>query len=1493
MTSSSLVFRVFVSSTFADLSDERAALQAKVFPDLERLCAGHGAQFQAIDLRWGVSEEASLDQQAVTICLEEIARCQRITARPNFILLLGDRYGWRPLPPAIPGDELEQILDRVPVVTRRRIRHWYRHDLNAVPHRYLLQPRDGEFERDEAWGPEERTLRAALSAGAEAAGLDDAACMKFVASVTEQEAALGIFGQPDVVGHAFCFLRTIQGLPAGAAGFRDLDNTGERDSEAAERLERLKRRLRDRLGPEAVFEYSAAWAGSGPTLDHLPQLCEDVYAALARSIEAELAGAEALDPLERELEQHLRFGRDRRQAFVGRRTALERIAGYLSGDGEGPLAVTGPSGAGKTALMAEAMVQARRDFPDTRVLQRFIGATPRSASVRTLLQDLCRQLARLRGDDEASLPVGYHDLAERFRQELDAGQPGGGLVLFLDALDQLEHDRLSPDLSWLPARLPPAVRVVVSAVDGPVASSAARKFRSEPLQLESMSPTEGSELLDHWLADVHRTLQPHQRREVLDKFGPEGLPLYLKLAFEEARRWASYLSAERTVLSSTIPGIIRDLLSRLSAVENHGAVIVRRSLGYLATSRNGLSEGELLDVLSNDNEVLRDFKARSPRSPDIGKRLPMVAWSRLSFDLEPYLSDRRADGEMLRVFYHRQLADEVEKRYLGGGEGRERHQALARYFADRGFGPAAGDADQVNIRSLSELPYQQTLGELWDDVFATLTNFRFLEAKMRYSDVEERLGADGTVSRTYMGAFLLQDDFGFAVRRWPSHGLATMPARADQRVVLAAFGRALAREASALARRPELTWQQLANRLQWAGADVAAVIQSELDRRTSADGPPWLRLKTGFPESEALIRTLPADSQWAFGCSVDAAGSVAASVGADGVVKVWDARAGELRLELREHEGIATGCAVSPDGSLVCSTGADGAVRIWNVEDGTLRATLLGHRASANACALGPDSQLLVSVGSDGTLRFWNVMKAMPLAVLAAHDDVAGACAVSPDGSLVVSAGRDGTVRVWDAASADRRGMLTLKSPVLACAAGPAAMVVAGCEDGTLSVWNAAQATEQMRIHAHDGGTKGCTISSDGSLIATAGGDATVKLWDTARGSLLTTLRGHAMDVEACAISRDGSILISAGGDGTLRVWDPSAAATAQVTAGHQALVWSCEFTQQGDMAVSGGEDGALLLWDGRSGHTRGAYDSGQAAAIKDCVITPDDRLVITVRDDGTVRLFDLATSREAAVLRGHSGAVNACSAFPDAKLIVSAGSDRTCRIWDVNAQGEVGLMLGHTDQVWHCAVSPDGSFFVSASHDETLRLWRPEPWRSHHRLAGHQGQVWHCSVSPDAALVASAGSDRTARLWVAQSGELLVILKGHEGAVTRCAFTPDGNRVITASIDHTIGIWDVRSGQRIITLDGHVGPVWAFGLSPSGRFLVTGGHDGAVIVWDLASGSRLAQIPFPARLWCIATHPCVPVFACGGDGGLFHLLDLAGGSGLVTSSTWCTPSHI
>ena len=86
------IFRLFISSTFSDFIAEREALQKNFFPRLEKFCAERGARFQAIDLRWGITEEAQREHYTMPICLEEVRRCQQLSPRPNFAVLLGDRY---------------------------------------------------------------------------------------------------------------------------------------------------------------------------------------------------------------------------------------------------------------------------------------------------------------------------------------------------------------------------------------------------------------------------------------------------------------------------------------------------------------------------------------------------------------------------------------------------------------------------------------------------------------------------------------------------------------------------------------------------------------------------------------------------------------------------------------------------------------------------------------------------------------------------------------------------------------------------------------------------------------------------------------------------------------------------------------------------------------------------------------------------------------------------------------------------------------------------------------------------------------------------------------------------------------------------------------------------------------------------------------------------------------------------------------------------------
>jgi tetratricopeptide (TPR) repeat protein len=89
--SASRTIRVFVSSTFADMQQERDELVKHVFPKLRELCESRGVVWGEVDLRWGITDEQRDEGLVLPICLQEIREC-----RPYFIGLLGERYGFVP-----------------------------------------------------------------------------------------------------------------------------------------------------------------------------------------------------------------------------------------------------------------------------------------------------------------------------------------------------------------------------------------------------------------------------------------------------------------------------------------------------------------------------------------------------------------------------------------------------------------------------------------------------------------------------------------------------------------------------------------------------------------------------------------------------------------------------------------------------------------------------------------------------------------------------------------------------------------------------------------------------------------------------------------------------------------------------------------------------------------------------------------------------------------------------------------------------------------------------------------------------------------------------------------------------------------------------------------------------------------------------------------------------------------------------------------------------
>lgn len=1558
------MIRIFISSTFNDLKQERDALHHVVFPRLRDLCNRRGIRFQPVDLRWGVSEEASHDQQTMEICLEEIHRSQSVSPRPNFVVLLGQRYGWRALPFQIPATEFETMEVYLQPDKRERLRLWYRRDDNAIPATYRLQPRTDQYIDQKVWTTTEHDLREILLTGIQHLPPGSYDPIPYFASATEQEIIRGALNVSDAGEHVHCFFRTIDGLPDDmqAKQYLDFMPDGKHDAEAAARLEDLKRRLREHL-PGNIHEYQARWTDEGMTNDHLTQLCDDVFAVLAQIIEQDPEGVSAWD------QQRMgndAFGEERRRYFRGRAVVRQTIGRYLTGSDQHPLIIFGASGIGKTALMAQVVEDARRNIASALILTRFIGATIDSSNSLILMQSLCQQitqhyhinitdvqplyrplvealgktlpqyiatipidlappveiftrwLKKVNQDMSAALqqemtniftrwlatdpagtspdtagsirlfaqrlaatltpiPTDVEGLAKEWARRLALASAEVPLIVMIDALEQLEGEQ-ARDLSWLPSEMPLHTRMLVTTQTNAAFTLLERRLpQTSLIKMEPLSETEGSEVLDLWLQESQRTLQPWQRDAILSKFVQNGLPLYLRLAFEEARRWTSYLPPSSIVLHDTIPGIVAALFARLSLSANHGQVLVERVLGYLGAAKEGLSEDEMLDVLSLDPDVLQDFRQRSPQSPR-ADRLPVVIWSRLYFDLAPYMGERLTESVSVLTFYHRQLAEVVHTKFLNGQSVVERHRRLAYYFAQSTNNPTNGTQTSSGLRRLAELPYQQTKGELWDALYHTLTDFTFLERKASDLGIIYQRDDKENVITVYNGIYQIQDDIALALGTW-----STVPSHVDKQKVISAFAQALNRETAILGRYPHLLWQQVYNRLQWADEEVVEALKDTYKQRSQPGAKPWFRLRTLPHESTALIRTFTGHTEPISACAFSPDGNTILSVSDnyDDNLWLWDAHTGQGRLIQASGRQPAC-CAFSPDGTTFVigakfAFEGDGLL-IWDARTAQVLTTLLAD--SVDVCAFSTDGTLIVAACGN-IIHIIETSAYQEVAVIDTGDwgdmpeDKEGehltekrrseyrmyqneihACMFSPDGTFILAANKYGMLRLWNTDTQEER--LVISDACAPCALSSDGRTIVATSHGTMALFDV-HSGQRLRTLQGCQAVKACVFSPDSKLIATGNSERLVQLWDTRRGNLVSTFYGHTGHVGACAFSPDGMTLVSAGGY----------------------------------------HDQTLKLWDIRSQHSI-SPEVGQrhTDAIHACAYSPDGTTFLTASDDFTLKVWDAQTSTEHTTLTGPQGLVRACTYSPDGSIIAAASFDDTLRLWDAHTGQPLARLprmspLIAGGGITEIAYTHDGTVLLTASEDGTVRVRDAHTGRVLSTICLSESSFQTCALSPGSTTVLAGSEDGSLHF-----ADLLPLqeklardvnddadypettwrtlrLRAHSDEVLRCAFSPDGLTYLSCSGDRTLKLWAAATGLEIYTLTGHTDKVNDCFYSSDGTFLFSVSNDRTLRMWDRTTGQERATLPLPETLLSLAGHPTQPIILCCGEAGNIYQAEL------------------
>jgi len=658
--------RVFLSSTFADFAWEREVINTVIVPNLNDGLRALGRRLDLIDLRWGVSDEAGLDHAAVDICLTEVERCCASGAKPAFILMRGERRGWRPLPRLIEAsafDALARALSTADPSAAALFRKWYALDENFLPPSYLLRSRRGQKEASPGlWSAVEGQILQAVEKCLDL--LPPNLRHSFVTPITDLElefARLQSHSRPGMI-HA---MRRVPAQPVVA----------EHDSNWAA--------LADEIGPAAV------------TIEYDP----NQFGAYREQFEAWILHALRLaaDGIGRDAGSTSIAARtERSDSAVTRRSDYE-IDHWRLTPGSGNIKlIYGPSGSGKTVLARRLAKAAKAAGSSTIGL--YLADTDTTLDTTGFLTLAARafSIERRIGVEQPA------ELVEKLQTALASSGSDVELAI-VDALEEVAWRDPSESLSWLPLNVGAGRKIVVTTSSESIQQAFSELFGSDSvLNLLELDDRESERQILLDLEAVGRTLQPSQVSTIVTATQHvQGRALVNRVAAAVSRRLPAGVTLNES--PSGLEGWLRLWIDDLVSGQGHGEPLIHEALALICASRRTVSERHLADTLGRSEAVRSWIRQAFPHAPRVDG-IPRTVVSRLMADLEGMIDMDQVEGEIHFAPAHRILRAALTAA-LPGDALEAAHRSLAQRCIDD-IGDGFDHPESSSAYRLSQVLFQ-------------------------------------------------------------------------------------------------------------------------------------------------------------------------------------------------------------------------------------------------------------------------------------------------------------------------------------------------------------------------------------------------------------------------------------------------------------------------------------------------------------------------------------------------------------------------------------------------------------------------------------------------------------------------------------------------------------------------------------------------------------------------------------------------------------------
>jgi WD40 repeat protein len=280
---------------------------------------------------------------------------------------------------------------------------------------------------------------------------------------------------------------------------------------------------------------------------------------------------------------------------------------------------------------------------------------------------------------------------------------------------------------------------------------------------------------------------------------------------------------------------------------------------------------------------------------------------------------------------------------------------------------------------------------------------------------------------------------------------------------------------------------------------------------------------------------------------------------------------------------------------------------------------------------------------------------------------------------------------------------------------------------------------------------------------------------------------------------------------------------------------------------------------------------------LRGAAFSPDGRILATVSDNRSVRLWDTNSGGLRGRLDGHAGEINGLAFSPDGKYLTS-GDDTGFRLWDLaNHSVRFSWALEGAAGV-EAAFSPDSRLVAAAYAGQPLVLYDVATGKGVRQVRVPPGKSFLLAFSPDSKHLAVACKDKVLRVYDVASGKKVRTYEGSETTLNALAWSP-GGKMIASADGGKVRLWEAATEEMLRELPDQEANVVALRFDGAGKHLTTLNAQGVSIFWEAATGKLVRSLgEAQEERNCLALSPDGSRWAAGGKSGDVHIGDVATG---------------